>query len=287
MKMNNRQKALLIFAIYLAATLALLAFGYAVQAPKVRQQEFPFTITYTYEGKTETISDIYVVEYSPDAQYIGESSISWFGYVKDKDRLELDYYTIFRAEDHAFSINLNMEPGYLMGEPGYADTVCEPSGAYTAYEEPTIEDAAELAQMGFTIDSWEYPAPIENSFSFGGFSLSSEATMYTAAIAAAALLACIIAIKRDREMKYGVLDKVSIVLNFLVAICAFPFILVASCLSEIVSDATFVQQLLYLSPALTALGIAASVTLRRMGRKQIGFWIQFVGPVVFVLTILL
>ena len=174
-----------------------------------------------------------------------------------------------------------------MGDPSDAEAVCEPSGAYTWPEANIIEDAAQLAQMGFTVDSWEYPTPIENSFSFGGFSMSSEATIYTAAIAVAALLACIILIKRDREMKYGALDKVSIVLNFLVAIFAFPFILVASALSEIVAGASFVQQLLYFAPALTALCIAASLTLRRMGRKQIGFWIQFAGPVVFALTVLL
>ena len=57
MKMNNRQKALLILAIYLAATLALLAFGYAVQAPKVRQQEFPFSITYTFASRRSIIID--------------------------------------------------------------------------------------------------------------------------------------------------------------------------------------------------------------------------------------
>lgn len=287
MKMNNRLKAWIIFGIYLVATLALLAFGYAIQSPKVRQQEFPFSITYTYDGKTETISDIYVAEYSPDSKYIGDAPLTWSGYVKDKDRLEPDYYCIAETEEHAFSINLNMEPGYLMGDPRYADVVCEPSGAYTRPEANIIVNAAELEQMGFTIDSWEYPDPIENTFSFGGFSLSSEATMYTAAIAVTALLACMFVIKRDKEMKYGVLDKISIVLNFLVAFCAFPFILVASALSEIVADVSFVQQLLYFAPALTALGIAASVALRRMGRKQISLWIQFAGPVVFVLTVLL
>ena len=110
--------------------------------------------------------------------------------------------------------------------------------------------------------------------------------MYSAAIAVAALLACIIFIKRDKTLEYGMLDKVSVVLNFMIAMFAFPFILISSALSEIVADASALQQLLYLAPALTALGIAASVALRRMRYRQIGFWIQFAGPAVFGLVLL-
>ena len=39
--------------------------------------------------------------------------------------------------------------------------------------------------------------------------------------------------------------------------------------------------------ALTLLSIGASVTLRRLGYKCISFWIQFAGPVVFALLILI
>ena len=289
MKTNNRLKAWIIFGVYMAATCALLIFGYSVQTPAVKQSEFPFTVTYSYQGKTETISDVYVAEYSPTAKYIGDDPVTWFGYVKDKDRLEPDYYTIAETDEQAFSINLNIEPGYLMGDPSYSASVCEPGTQFNSCAEEeyvTITDAAQLEQMGFCIISWEYPAPIENTFSFGGISLSSEAVIYTAAVAAAALLACVIFIKRDRALEYGMLDKISIVLNFLIAIFVFPFILIASALSEIVADASALQQLLYLAPALTAIGIAASVTLRRMRYKQISFWVQFAGPAVFGLVLL-
>ena len=157
MKRKNQLKAWLILAIYIAATCALVFGCYSVQKPAVAQQEFPFTLTYSYQGKTETISDVYVAEYDRVAKYIGDEPLTWFGYVKDKDRLEYDFYRI----SDSFSINLNIEPGYIMGDPRYAGTVCQPNGVYHG-EDVDVTDPAQLKQMGFEILSWEYPYPVEN-----------------------------------------------------------------------------------------------------------------------------
>lgn len=289
MNTKNLKKARLILIIYLIATLLLLFFGYSVQKPTLTQQEFPFTITYTYQGEIKTISDVYVGEYVRRAKYLGDDSVVWNGYIKDHNRLEADFYRIAELEGQAFSINLNIEPGHLMGDPDYADFVCEPAAVYHCFDgmnDITVTDPAELDALGFSVLSWEYPEPIENSFSFGGISLSSEAAVYTAVIALAALLACMILIKRDREIiVYGKMDKAAIVLNFLIAIGAFPFILIISVLSEIVADVSIWQQILYFVPALTLLGLALSVTGRRLGRRNLGFWSQFAGPLIFVLLI--
>lgn len=290
MKKKNRLKAWLIFGIYFAVTCALILGCYSLQKPAVQQQEFPFTITYSYQGKTETISDVYVAEYTRVAKYIGDEPLAWYGYVKDKDRLESDFYRIGESDGQAFSINLNIDPGYVMGDPRYADAKNQPTGICQSFDgtnDIEISDPAQLEQMGLIILSWEYPDPIENSFSFGGISLSSEATLLTAAIAVAALLACMVLIRKERRSTYGGLNKVSIVLNYLVIIVAFPFIFITSALSEIVADTSALQQTLYLAPALTALGVAASVTLRRMEHKKQSFWIQFAGPAVFVVAVLL
>ena len=149
-----------------------------------------------------------------------------------------------------------------------------------------VTDQDELAQMGIVILGWEYPYPMENSFSYGGISMSSEATMLTSAIAVVALVACMVSIKKGRRSASGGFNKFSVVLNYLIFFIAFPFILVTSALSEVVADASALQQVLYLAPALTVLGIAASVTLRRMEHKKLSFWIQFVGPIVFELVFL-
>ena len=290
MNTKNRLRARLILGIYLTATCVLLLLGYSAQKPRVKQQDFPFSITYSYQGKTETISGVYASEYDLGAKYMEDEPTAWYGYVKDHNRLEADFYRIAEENGKYFSINLNIEPGYLMGDPRYADAVCKPAAVChisDGEDSVSVTDPVELEQMGFSIVSWEYPEPIDNSFSFGGIYLSSEATMLTAAMAVAALLACMILIRKDPEVTYGLLDKVSIAVNVLVAIIAFPFILIASCLSEILSDVSLLQQILYLTPAITVLGIAASVTLRRMGQKRISFWLPFTGPVLFGLLILL
>ena len=98
MKMDNRRKALLILGIYLLATVALLFGGYSVREPAVKMQEFPFTITYTYRGSTRTISEIYVAEYSRNDKYIGDDDITWYGYVRDWNRLESDYCRVVEEE---------------------------------------------------------------------------------------------------------------------------------------------------------------------------------------------
>lgn len=290
MKTKNALKAKIILGIYLLATCALLVLGYSVQKPKVKQQEFPFTLTYTLLGETTTLSEVYVVEYSPKAKYIGDDSIAWFGYIKDHNRLELDYISLADVDDKSYAINLHIDSGYLMGDPAHAGAVCEPEAVchiVKDMESEVVTEAAELEELGFVLESWEYPVPIENSFSYGGVSMSSEATMYTTAIAVVALLACMICIKKDADYTSTGLDKASVVLNFLVTIVALPFILAVSALSEIVADASLMQQLVYFAPALTALGVAASVTFRRMGSKKLSFWIQFAGPAVFGLTVLL
>ena len=280
----------MIIGIYLLATVALLLLGYSVQKPKVTQREFPFTITYSYEGKTETIADVYVGEFVRKAGYLGDDSIGWYGYIKDRNRLESDFYRIAEQNGQSVSINLNILPGYLMGDPQYADTLCQPTGEYYSFDgtnELVVTDPAELEKLGFAIVSWEYPSPIENTFSFGGISLSSEATLLTTAIAMIALLACMILIKREPEVIYGKSDKVSVVLSFLIAIVVFPFVFMFSVLSEIVADVSAVQQLIYLLPALTILTVAASVVMRRCGYGKRSLMMQLVITILFAAFLLI
>lgn len=64
------------------------------------------------------------------------------------------------------------------------------------------------------------------------------------------------------------IKKAKIILAvYLIALLVFPFIFMLSVLSEIVADTSLWQQILYVTPALTVLGIALSVTLRRCGYR--------------------
>ena len=288
MKKHIPRAAWIILALYLVATLVLLVFGYAVEKPAVRMQEFPFSITYICRGRQSTISEVYVAEQTDFAKYMGDEKLQWYGYIKDRNRLEPDFIRIDGDDTHAFFIELNLEPGWLMGDPAYADSTCAPIGvAIRLADGQRITDPEKLEELGLRVDSWEYPQPIENRFSFGGFSLSSEAVLFTSAIAIAALLLCLIFVERDREQTATVRNKIGVVLNLLIVILAFPFILIFSAISEILGDTSWLQQLLYLAPALTVTGVSASVVLRRRGYELPGLLIQFVGPVLFLLAVLI
>ena len=286
MKRQIPRAAWIILALHLSATALLLCFGYGIQKPAVQKQEFPFTITYTYQGQQQTISEVYVAEYSPFAKYLGDRPLAWFGYRLDQDRLESDFIRIAQNDTHAFSIDLNLDPGWLMGD--LADADCAPSGLAIRLEDGTrITDPEALEQLGFRLEGWTYPQPIENRFSFGGFSLSSEAVLYTSAIAILSLVLCLIFVKKDRPQMGGALNKLGIALELLVIAVAFPFMLILSTLSEILGDTSALQQLLYLTPAMTVTGVGASMVLRRRGYALPGLLIQLVGPAVFALTVLI
>ena len=60
-----------------------------------------------------------------------------------------------------------------------------------------------------------------------------------------------------------------------------------SVLSEIVADTSVWQQILYFTPALTVLGIAASVAMRRCGYGKHSLLIQFMGPILFAIALLI
>ena len=286
MKRQIPRAAWIILALHLSATALLLCFGYGIQKPAVQKQEFPFTITYTYQGQQQTISEVYVAEYSPFAKYLGDRPLAWFGYRLDQDRLESDFIRIAQNDTHAFSIDLNLEPGWLMGD--LADADCAPSGLAIRLEDGTrITDPEALEQLGFRLEGWTYPQPIENRFSFGGFSLSSEAVLYTSAIAIVSLVLCLIFVKKDRAQMGGALNKLGIALELLVIAVAFPFMLILSTLSEILGDTSALQQLLYLTPAMTVAGVGASMVLRRRGYALPGLLMLLIGPVLFTLAVLI
>ena len=81
---------------------------------------------------------------------------------------------------------------------------------------------------------------------------------------------------------------VSIVLNFVICFAAIPFMTITIALMQIVvSSNDPVYQIALCVPAITAFTLAASVALRRIRFPKTGFFLQFLGPVLFVLTLIL
>jgi hypothetical protein len=96
------------------------------------------------------------------------------------------------------------------------------------------------------------------------------------------VIACIIFAKRDPDVHYKVLDKLSIVANFLICFFALPFITIVIFLFPLVIDPGSIMYQIYLCiPALSVFAIALSIAFRRKGFTKSGFFVQFVFPALF------
>lgn len=286
MKAKNIQRAKVILSVCVLATLVLLVFGYSVKKPGVSRQEFPFSVTWSFDGRTETFSGVYAAEYIKPAKSLTSPSIAWSGYILSQGRQDGAYFTVAETDSGSFSIDLNLLPGQLMGDPRFSGPEAVPTGAYNGFDGLRIDAPAQLEAMGLKILSWEYPQPIENKLRWGGISLSSEAVVFTTALTVLALLACVILVKKDPELPRSRLAVLSAVLNFPMAFLVLPFLCFVSALSEILGDTSLAQQLVYLCPWLTGLGLAGSVALRRCGHPRWSLLAQLAGPAFFALTFL-
>lgn len=287
MKKTNLRIPLIILAVYLMAACALLGFGYRSETAAVMDGEFPFSVTYEYLGRTETIEGVFVCRGLSGAKDFGESNLSWDGYVKDHPDAQRDFYRIAEAENAAISIDLNLDPGYLMGAKE-SPAAGQPTGCCLSWEngeEIRTEDPAELEALGFRLVSWEYPDPIENSFRCGGIRLSGQGAAYLAGLTLAALLACLVLVRRESQQKRNLTEKLTIGLNFLTGLVFFPIVLVLALLNEIAPGSDWVNLTVYLLPSVTLAGIAASVVLRRTGHRKPGLWVQLAGPLLLALVL--
>ena len=102
------------------------------------------------------------------------------------------------------------------------------------------------------------------------------------------ILATVIFVRRDKSVPYKLLDKLSIFVNFAVLLVALPFIVLVTGMMQItVSGDELAYQILLCIPALTAFALAASIALRRCNYTKSGFFIQFAGPALFMLIVVL
>ena len=79
----------------------------------------------------------------------------------------------------------------------------------------------------------------------------------------------------------------SLAFNFIISIIAIPFITLVIGLAPLTMDTTsFEYQFFLCIPALTAFTVAASIALRRKGFAKSGLIVQFVGPVLFFIPVI-
>ena len=293
MKLKSLKIPALIIVIGLALSLVACLLTGMIKEPVITEHDFNYSVTYKLNGETQTLEGIYRCRFNFTGAGISPLERYYEGfYISNPSEEHSAAHTIAEVDGLELCVISDFSNEYLMG-----DTKGEPKATflYDPYlaiidQEGYEYDVSEfLDKFDVELVSWEQPEPVVNDFVFVGFSPLHDGSMLAMLIVGVLVIfACMIFVKRDRTVPYKVLDKISVVLNYIVALAAIPFATLIAWLMQIyVSGDEFVYQMNLCVPAITAFTIAASLSLRRKGFTKSGFFIQFVGPVLFVLLMVL
>lgn len=276
---------ILIAAILASATYMVISS--IAKKPTTTEGEFLFSITYELDGETVTINDVYRARFVKNDGFANTKSRMYVGEIGNRGENNT-IYILKEDENTCVELRTNFYPDYLMGDPEYDyfdEKAFEPQIYYYDAEEQEYSDEETLLAQGIKLIGFEYPTPIENSLVFSHISyLSSAVVLPTLIIALLALVAIIIFVKKDKELKYKAIDIVSLVLNFVIGFALIPYISIAAMLIDINGGGPdFYYQVFYFFPLIFVLCIAASIALRRKGYGVKALVTELVGPVVFAL----
>ena len=290
-----KNKKLFLSAIILAAAILATA-AYSVissiaKKPAVTEGAFPFSITYELDGETVTIDEVYKVRYVRNGGYADTKSRIYVGEIGDMGEGNT-VYTLKKDANTRVELWTYFFPDYLMGDPAYDyfdDKAFEPNLYYYDSDEIEYHDEETLAAQGVKLISFEYPTPIENKMVFSHISyFSGEVVLPTLLIALLALIAVIIFVRKEKELKYKAVDIVSIVLNCILGIVYLAFVTMAALLIDVEGGSPgFSHQVLYFIPSFSLLCIAASVALRRKGYGVKSLIVGLAGPAAFAVYLII
>jgi hypothetical protein len=292
-----KNKSLKIPAIIISIALILAVVAHFVTSvckkPTITEQDFNYSIMYKLNGETKTMEGIYKCTYEGysegedphdryyNAEYIvdGQTTLSHSYTIAEKDGAKLYIVTVFN-EYYLMGDKKNMDYEPFLEEP-YLEAVDKEGYPYDETNMPS-EFTAEIV-------SWEYPEPIENKFTFEGFAMMHSGSMVAMLVVGLlTILAGIIFAKKEKSLTYDTLDIFSIVLNAAICVLGIPFITITSAFFQLtMSTDSFFYQLYMCVPALTAFAVAASIALRRKGFRMAGFLVQFVGPVIYIIPLII
>ena len=292
MKKHKLFLPILILAIAFLAMAVFAVISNIALKPTITEHEFPFSITYELDGVTETVDAVCAVTYAGNGGYVKATTRQYEEkYISQRENMG-SAFEIFVGDECSITLFTRIYPDYLMGDPEYDyfdDTVYEPILSYSNWATGETIEGLELPEQGVKIISWELPEPIENSFEFSHIAHMSSADVFPLMlIAILAMIAMMIFVKRDKTVPMKPIDKISLVLNIVVAVVCIPFVSIYSMLIDINgSEPAFSHQMGYLAPAFLVLALAASLGLRRRGYHKSGLIVQFAGPVYFGLHLLI
>ena len=284
MMIKNIKLPVIIIAIGLILAVASCFFMGIMKEPTIKEHEFDYSVTYRLDGEIKTYEGGFECSF---AGHDGDDDPTLREYVgvhtNNGNILDSISFTVAQKDGVELSIVADLDAAYLMGDPEKYEYV---SGNEEPYLEAVDQEGYGVEVSDFfeaEIISWEYPEPIENSFEFVGFSrLYSVSMLVMLLVGILTIIACVIFVKKNDDVSYKQLDKLSIIANFIIGIAAIPFITVVIFFLPLVIESGSLMYQIYLCiPALTAFTIAASVALRRKGFTKSGFFVQFVFPVLF------
>ena len=288
MKIKNSRLPLVIIAVGVILTVLLYLLTAVKQSPTVTEADFELTVNYKLDGVEKTYVSKYTCRFDGHGGILEPRTRCYLGEYADYDaNIYGSSYTVQEKNGYRLAIVTDFNSIYLMGdtENEYYDTVM-PDPYFVVYDPDgyVYSDSLLLAMFDAEITSWVYPEPIENSFVFAGFSMIHETTMFLAILVGIfAVIACLVLVKKTAEF-YGSLDTVGVVLNFLLAFLALPFMtLVVWLLTAFPTAHDAYYQIHLCVPAVTLFTLAASISCRRLGSSKLGFFIQFTGPAIFLI----
>ena len=163
------------FILFLSLTVMLTGCGLRVPRPEIKSGEFKYSVTYEYNGEVNTVSGIYVCEYAGLSWALdGGYSRDWYGYIKGSD--DNDHIELGTIDDgDAVFLVLNLSPEYFMDDFNFdlydipapyimIKDYTEDGGLRFLHEADLVEELC-----GAKIISYDYDAPIENTFTLFDF----------------------------------------------------------------------------------------------------------------------
>lgn len=298
-KASSRIKGLILPFVCIIAAIVVIAVFISLftvaKAPVIKEKEFNYSVSYEYNGEATKLTGTVKCKLSNIDYSFGEYEIFWDYDVTylGKDSNDAVFF-ILDNEDESIYLTLNFDPAYLMGNPGYELPEDGLSNIpYATYYDKKVEnmestETALLAEKGFVMKGWDYPTPIENSLETCRMStLDRSFAIPMAMIAVLALVACVIFVKKDANAVQKPIDRISKIFNFIVGFAGIPFLTLAASMIDINGDAKDpVSQIIIFLPTITALALAAAISLRRKGFSVAGMVLQFVGPALLVVLMM-
>lgn len=276
---------LILTAAILAATVYSLLDS-IVRKPVITEGAFPFSITYELDGETVTICEVY------KARYVGNKAAAdadirvYVGEIGNRGE-DNTVYLLKKDANTRVELWTHLHPDYLLGDPNnnYLDAeALEPKIYYFDSNETEYRDAETLAAHGVKLVSFSYPTPLENKLVFSHMAHLSGAVVFPLLlITLLSLLAILIFVRKEKQLKYKALDIISIVANWVIGSVYMPFVTMLALLIDLEGGGpALYYQLLYFIPAFSVLCIALSVALRRKGYGAKALIATLIGPVVFM-----